>query len=163
MNKPRSAWREPMVWVLVGLPLASVVIGFSLLFAAVRNGGPMDDSPDRVTRLGHLQLSAQIAPLAETAAASAPELILRHRDGVVEAVPADARIARGGDLTVKLTAQDAGAEVLTLHLTPSELGWRGPGVVEPGRSWQIEASSDRATWRLRGRWPAQARFARLAP
>lgn len=161
MNKTRSAWREPMVWMLIGMPLASVAIGFALLFAAVDHASPAIDSPDQVTRLGQLQMSAKAAPNRQYAPAS--ELILRPSDGMIEAVPTDARIGRGGVLTVTLTAQDASAEVLTLHLKPSELGWRGAGVVGSDRSWRIEAASDRAPWRLRGQWPARARFARLAP
>ncbi len=162
MNTTRSAWREPMVWMLIGLPLASVAIGFALLFAAVRNGGPAIDSPDQVTRLGRLQLAAVHAS-SQASDGSPMELILRHSDGMIEAVPTDARIARGGDLTVTLTAQDASAEVLILHLKPSELGWRGAGTVAGGRNWRIEVASDRASWHLHGRWPARARFARLAP
>ncbi|MES2312353.1 MAG: hypothetical protein V4566_08670 [Pseudomonadota bacterium] len=162
MNKTRSAWREPMVWMLIGMPLASVAIGFALLFAAVDHAGPAIDSPDQVIRLGQLQLSAKAAP-PNGQRASNLELILRPSEGMIEAVPTDARIARGGVLTVTLTAQDAPAQVLTLHLKPSELGWRGAGVVGSDRSWRIEVASDRAPWRLRGHWPARARFARLAP
>ncbi|MEW5836992.1 MAG: hypothetical protein AB1832_18170 [Pseudomonadota bacterium] len=162
MNKPRKAWREPMVWMLIGLPLASVAIGFALLFAAVDHAGPVTDSPDKVTRLGHLQVSAEVAPRTGPAK-PVTELILRHNGGMIEAVPTDARIARGGDLTVILTAQDASAQVLVVHLKPSELGWRGAGVISDARSWRIEATSDRAPWRLQGQWPAEARFARLAP
>ncbi|MCP1373867.1 hypothetical protein [Dyella lutea] len=162
MNKPRNAWREPMVWMLIGLPLAMVAIGFALLFAAVDHAGPTADTPDRVTRLGHLQLTAEEAPQTR-GSKPVTELILRHNGGMIEAVPTDARIARGGDLTVVLTAQDASAEVLTLHLKPSELGWRGAGVISDARNWRIEATSDRAPWRLQGQWPAEARFARLAP
>ena len=162
MNKPRNAWREPMVWMLIGLPLASVAIGFALLFAAVDHAGPATDSPDKVARLGHLQMSAEVAPQTGPAR-PVTELILRHNGGMIEAVPTDARIARGGNLTVVLTARGAPAEVLTLHLKPSELGWRGAGVVGNVRGWQVQATSDRASWRLRGQWPAEARFARLAP
>lgn len=161
MNPSRSTWREPMVWMLVGLPLASVAIGFALLFAAVDHAGPASDSPDRVTHIGHLPVSAQVALPAATSKADA-ELILRHHDGVLEAVPTDPRIARGGDLTVVLTAQDGSAEVRTLRLRPSELGWRGKGDVGNGRGWRVVATSDRAPWRLSGQWPIDARFARLA-
>lgn len=162
MNKSRNAWREPMVWMLIGLPLASVAIGFALLFAAVDHAGPTADTADKVTRLGHLQLTAEVAPQTGRAE-PVTELILRHSGGMIEAVPTDARIVRGGNLTVVLTALDASAEVLTLHLKPSELGWRGAGAISDARSWRIEASSSQARWRLQGRWPAEARFARLAP
>lgn len=162
MKKPRKAWREPMVWMLIGLPLAMVAIGFALLFAAVDHGGPVADSPDKVTRLGHLQLTAEEAPQTR-GSKPVTELILRHNGGMIEAVPTDARIARGGDLTVVLTAQDASAQVLVVHLKPSELGWRGAGVISDEHTWRIEATSDRAPWRLQGQWPAEARFARLAP
>ena len=44
MNDPReparkrSPWREPMVWLVIGLPLASVVAGVGLVIVASRSG-----------------------------------------------------------------------------------------------------------------------------
>ncbi|PWK82375.1 hypothetical protein [Fulvimonas soli] len=157
----RSAWREPMVWMLVGLPLASVAIGFGLLFAAVRPGRQDMESADRVTRWGRLQVSAQVRPDAEPR--PAPALILRAKGDAIEAVPTDPRFPRGGRLTLILSAPDAAGGTRTYHLEPSELGWRGPGPLDGARAWTVRLSSDSASWLMRGRWTPQARFVRLVP
>ncbi|BBD79344.1 hypothetical protein [Aerosticca soli] len=154
----RSAWREPMVWMLVGLPLAAVVIGFGLLYAAVRPGSQDLESPDQVKHWAGMPIAPQQltpkGPLAQ-------ELIVRNKPGMIEVVPTDPRFPRGGKLTLTLTA-DAGPSRV-YHLTPSELGWHGPGEVTENQPWHLQLSSDSATWHLHGQWLPQARFARLTP
>ncbi len=97
MNQTRSTWREPMVWMLVGLPLASVAIGFALLFAAVRPGRQDMDTITQATRVGKLLVSAQDEPSTEVATKG---LVLRLKGDMIEAVPMDAtsRVAASCDL-----------------------------------------------------------------
>ena len=38
MGGQRPPWREPMLWLVAGLPVASVVAGFALLIVASRSG-----------------------------------------------------------------------------------------------------------------------------
>ena len=39
MTSHRPFWREPMVWLVFGLPLFAVVASLLLVFAAVRSSG----------------------------------------------------------------------------------------------------------------------------
>ncbi|MET3652092.1 hypothetical protein [Dyella japonica] len=161
MNKTRSTWREPMVWMLVGLPLASVAIGFALLFAAVRPGREDMEMVSNATHVGKLLVSAQDREPATAVATQG--LVLRVKGDMIEAVPVDGDFPRGGKLRLTLISNDAQAAQRAFQLTPSELGWRGVGSLDGAREWLVELAPDNAAWSLRGHWTANARAVRLAP
>jgi hypothetical protein len=160
MNQTRSTWREPMVWMLVGLPLASVAIGFALLFAAVRPGREDMDTITQATRVGKLLVSAHDEPSTEVATKG---LVLRLKGDMIEAVPMDGDFPRGGKLRLTLRAGDSHAAERMIELSPSELGWRGVGSLDGGQAWAVELSPDNEAWSLHGHWTAQARAIRLTP
>lgn len=161
MNETRSAWREPMVWVLVGLPLASVVIGFALLFAAVHPGREDAETVGHVVKVGKLLVSAEASePSSEVETAG---LVLRTKGDMVEAVPVDGEFPRGGKLILKLTSADSSTGGRTIQLSPSELGWRGVGSMDGDHDWTVQLSPDNAAWLLQGRWTQQAHSIRLMP
>ena len=161
MNQTRSAWREPMVWMLIGLPLASVVIGFALLFAAVRPGREDMETVEQATRVGKMLVSAQ--SLDTSAEVETQGLVLRTKGDMIEALPMDGNFPRGGKLTLTLTSLDATTDSRTYQLSPSELGWRGVGSLEGSSDWAVKLTPDNAAWLLHGRWSSQARFIRLMP
>lgn len=161
MNKQRSAWREPMVWMLVGLPLASVAIGFALLFAAVHPGREDMETIQNATRVGKLLVSAQANEAATEV--STGGLVLRVKGDMIEAVPVDGDFPRGGKLQLTLTSSDASAATRAFQLSPSELGWRGVGSLAGAREWLVELKPDNAAWSLRGHWAIDARAVRLSP
>lgn len=159
MNTTRSAWREPMVWMLVGLPLAAVVIGFALLFAAVHPGHGDMETVGKVTKVGRLLVSAEDAqPPAEIPTEG---VVLRTKGNVVEVLPMDGDFPRGGKLT--LTLSDAAGEQRTVHLSPSELGWSGVGSLDGDRDWTVRLAPDSGAWLMHGRWMPRARSIRLMP
>ncbi len=159
MNTTRSAWREPMVWMLVGLPLASVAIGFALLFAAVHPGREDMETVGKVTKVGKLLVSAEAA--ASPTEVSTEGVVLRTKGDMVEVLPMDGDFPRGGKLT--LTLSDNAGHGRTLHLSPSELGWRGVGSLDGDHAWAVQLASDNGAWLMRGQWMPQARSIRLMP
>lgn len=54
MTKQRKAWQEPMVWLMVGIPLLTVIAGFYTLYLAI-NAGPLDTSRTSVQRIAQAQ------------------------------------------------------------------------------------------------------------
>ncbi len=158
MNQKRSLWREPMIWMLVGLPLASVVIGFSLLFAAVHPGREDRETVDKTRQVGRILVSAH--SLTEV---STRGLVLRTKGDMIEALPMDGDFPRGGKLTLTLTSPHSPGESRTYQLAPSELGWRAVGSLEGSDDWVVQLTPDNAAWLLHGQWPSQARFIRLIP
>ncbi len=159
MNTTRSAWREPMVWLLVGLPLASVAIGFALLFAAVHPGREDMETVGRVTRVGKLLVSAEAAK--SPTEVSTEGVVLRTKGDMVEVLPMDGDFPRGGKLTLTLSDESGGER--TMHLSPSELGWRGVGSLGGDHDWSVRLAPDNGEWLLHGRWAPQARSIRLMP
>ena len=141
----RSAWREPMVWLVIALPLATVLAGVATV--AVGLDAPDATGADAVRRTGQQQ-TLDIAPDLRAA---------EHR------LAAQLDIA-GGDCVVALNRRDVGAPaVLELrHPTDAardheiELAPRGNGfaaacaAVATGHWNVVLASADRS-WRLVGR------------
>jgi hypothetical protein len=161
MNQSRSTWREPMVWMLVGLPLASVVIGFALLFAAVHPGREDMEPAGKANRVGKLLVS--VDPQGAPAAVQTLGLVLRTKGDMIEALPVDGNFPRGGKLTLTLTSPDPAIEGRIYRLSPSELGWRGVGALDRDHDWVVKLVPDNAAWLLHGHWASQARFVRLIP
>lgn len=54
MTEQRKAWQEPMVWLMVGIPLLTVLAGFYTLYLAM-NAGPLDASKTSVQRIAQAQ------------------------------------------------------------------------------------------------------------
>jgi uncharacterized protein len=161
MIRTSSTWREPMVWMLVGLPLASVVIGFGLLFAAVRPGPEDMETVGKTTHVGRMLVSAE--PRGDAADVAAGSLVLRAKGDMFEALPVDGGFPRGGKLTLILSSPDQTDGTRIYQLSPSELGWRGVGSLDGNHEWLVQLAPDNAAWLLHGRWMPHASFIRLSP
>lgn len=61
----RKAWQEPMVWLMAGIPLATIVAGIATLVIALRSGS-MDGVPASVQRVSQIQTLDSAADLAAT-------------------------------------------------------------------------------------------------
>ena len=57
MSDGRKSWQEPMVWLMVGIPAATVVAGLATLAIALR-AGSMDTVPASVQRVAQAQVLA---------------------------------------------------------------------------------------------------------
>ena len=82
-DRKRPFWREPMMWLVIGLPLLSVVAGVLLLTLAVR------DSSDSVGDLVQRTAQIQVSDLSPDARARDLRLsaIVRIDEGYVEVLP----------------------------------------------------------------------------
>lgn len=142
---PRPAWRQPMFWLVLAIPLATLVAGWHLLGVA---GGERatDSSPDRVRRTAQVQVTDLTAD--EIAAQRALSAWL-HVDG--EQLRIDASVA------------DYALRLLLVHPTDSELdrelsftrtgdGWQGPPLPDAGVAWHLRLQPLDGSWRLVGRW-----------
>ena len=54
MTEKKSIWRMPVMWLVVGLPLASIIAGVGLVITAVNTGGA-DSVTDKVDRMSQIQ------------------------------------------------------------------------------------------------------------
>jgi len=165
MNSPNpqkhaSPWRNPVMWLVIGLPLLSIVAGVSLVVIAVRSGGA-DVVTDPVRRVSQIQ-TADLGPDAQ-ARKLGLSVVLRVEDGVVEVLPATGKFDTAAPLRLDLEHPTRQAEDLRLELQPHGSGWRVEQVVDPAHDWIAHLRPADGSWRLQGRLPRQQHAARLAP
>lgn len=156
----RPALREPMVWLLIGLPLASMVFAFWLLWAAVRTDGA-DDLGENVKRTGE----AQVADLGPDARARELGLVavLRVGDNGVEVYPAQGSYAHASSLVLTLRHPTDARQDRSLRLVAAAIGWQVAGAIDRSHDWRVQLTSNDGHWRLRGRLPAGRSSVRLEP
>jgi hypothetical protein len=157
MNAPRPGWREPMVWLMLAIPAATVLGGVQTMRLA-RAGG-LDAAPEPVQRT----LQAQVADVAPDARAAALRLRASLRVDAKGrpqvALPADV----GDDaLTLRLVHPTRADGDLAWTLAANTSTWRGPALAPTARgTWILEDTA--RGWRLVGRWPADGDVAPLEP
>jgi hypothetical protein len=144
--EPRRRF-NPVVWLVIGIPAATVVAGIWTLMLAAGNGAT-DSHPDRVRRMAQVQeasleadqvaanegLSARVqvgtghvlVTVMPTAGTRAPVLMLRH--------PIEAALDR------------------ELPLSPYPGGWRAAESLAAAHGWQLQLVSADNRWRLVGRY-----------
>ena len=149
--KPRPAWREPMVWLLVAIPGLAVLASVVLLVAAERSSGNNDLVPDEVARTGQ----AQVADLGPAQRAQALKLgaVVRVSAGGIDALPAGGSFDRTQVLELSLVHPLEAARDRSLELKPSALGWHADGDIDTSHDWNVRLQPQDGSWRLDGRWP----------
>ncbi|UWX03906.1 FixH family protein [Pseudoxanthomonas sp. NC8] len=156
----RSKWSNPVMWLVVGLPLLSIVAGVGLVVVAVRSGGA-DTVGDPVRRVAQIQ-TTDLGPDA-TAQKLGLSAVLRVEDGIVEVLPATGSFTRDRPLQLLLQHPAREAEDLHLQLQPEGSGWRLQQAVDAQHDWVVQLRAADSSWRLHGRLPKQQHAARLAP
>ena len=159
-EKTRPPWREPMVWLIAALPIASVVAGISLLVIAVRSGGA-DTVADPVQRTAQIQVS-DLGP-DERAQQLQLTAIVRVGAGLVEVLPVTGAFDPGAPLRLALHHPTLASADRELLLQPTETGWRGKIDLDTGHDWNLQVSADDGQWRLRGRMLKGQQAAHLKP
>ena len=157
----RSPWRQPMVWLLVAIPLLAVAATVALVVVA---GGPgaTDDIAEPVKRTAQVQV-ADLGPDAHARTLGLSALV-RSDKGVVEVLPVAGDFDRHAPLTLALRHPTLAAKDRLLVLSPSATGWRARAQVDLGHDWNVQvAGANRGTWRLQGRWPATQAAVYVAP
>ncbi|MBP3975474.1 FixH family protein [Pseudoxanthomonas spadix] len=159
-NRARPFWREPMVWLVLGIPLVSIVVGVGLVVVATRSGGN-DAVGDQVQRVSQIQ-TTDLGP-DQAARQRGLLAVLRVVDGAVEVLPASAGFDRAAPLRATFEHPLHARADLQLQLQPSALGWRAPARIDNGHHWRVQLAPADGSWRLRGRLPRQQQAVRLAP
>ena len=155
-----SNWRNPVLWLVVGLPLMSIVAGVGRVIIASASGGS-DAVSDPVRRMSQIQT----ADLGADQAAGKLGLsaVLRVEDGIVEVLPATGSFAHDAPLLLVLEHPTRRAEDIALELPAQGPGWRIEQAVDPDHDWVVHLRPTDGAWRLQGRLTRQQHAARLAP
>ncbi|HEY4583515.1 MAG TPA: FixH family protein [Lysobacter sp.] len=158
-NRERSKWSNPVMWLVVGLPLASVVFGIGLVVIAGR--GSNDAVVDPVRRTAQVQVT-DIGPdaLAQRRKLSA---VVRVAGDAIEVIPVDGDFDRKAPLRLSLLHPSRSSDDRTLTLLPTETGWRVEQAPGAGNDWNLRLQPLDGSWRIDGRLPRGQQAAHLAP
>jgi hypothetical protein len=152
-----SAWRQPMVWLAIALPAASVVASVALLVIAGGDGfDRVADSVQRTALVLVFDLSADLR-----AHALGLQAIARMRDGAIEVRPVSGTFDATQSLTLVLHHPIDAARDRRFELAPVRGGWVAQGDVDAAHAWNATLSARDATWRMQGRWRAGDASTRL--
>ena len=168
MNEPGSmqtrpsTWRNPVMWLVVGLPLLSIVAGVGLLVVATRTGGA-DAVNDPVRRVAQIQTTDLGAD--ERAGALGLRMLVRERDGRIEALPVSGHFPQGQTLRLLAEHPTDRARDRTLMLAPQGACWLSKDKFEDARvhDWKFSLTPGNESWRLRARMPKAQRAVVLEP
>jgi hypothetical protein len=149
----RPAWREPMLWLVAGIPLATLIAGFATLSLA-GGSGAIDAAPEPVRRTAQVQ-QADLA--ADTAAAHAGlratlRIDAARRTIVARILPSPS----AGDLQLLFVHPSFAAEDRSVTMRLRDGVWVGAMPALPAIEWRLQLSPGDAQWRLVGRWHAGA-------
>lgn len=159
-DKQRHPLREPMVWLVIALPLAAVVASIWLVVASSR-GGSVDSVADEVQRTGQIQV-ADLGP-DERAAQLKLGAVLQSGDGMLRVFPAGGQFRRGEPLRLVVLHLYSEQSDQVFTLQPDELGWHVEHAPDASRDWNLQLGNEAGTWRLRGRLSKGQRATRLGP
>lgn len=157
----RSAWREPMVWLVAAIPAASVVASIALLVVASRSSGNNDVVADQVQRTAQIQ----VADLGPDAKARQLRLgaIVRVGRGAIEVLPVDGEFDRNMPLVLTLHHPARAKLDRSFTMAPTRDGWRVVASTDFNHDWNARLAPTDGAWRLQGRWTGGQQAAYLRP
>lgn len=174
IERTASLWRNPMLWLIVGLPAAVIVAGFTTLAIAIESGGS-DTIADKVRRTAQIQ-TTELGPDERAAALKLSAVLSVHTSAGAEAVellPAtgalfdsasiEGRALRAKPLRLLLQHPTRAAEDRELRLLPTANGWRVAYALDDHHDWRLQVTPEGGAWRLHARLPAGQRGVLLAP
>lgn len=156
----RGPWREPMLWLVVGLPAVVVVAGFITLWLSISSGGN-DAVADKVRRTAQVQ-TTELAP-DEAAAARGLSAVLSLQPRQAVLVPVTGDFDRAAELRLRLSHPARADRDLQLVLQPTDTGWAADAEIPAGNDWSATVQDAGGRWRIVGRLQAGQRAVRLAP
>ncbi|MDO5506068.1 MAG: FixH family protein [Pseudoxanthomonas suwonensis] len=151
--------RNPALWLVIGLPLASIIAGVTLVTIATRTGGH-DISPDRVDRMAQVQ-QTDLGP-DHRAMQRNLSAIVRRQDDALYLNPVTGNFPKA-PLVLQLRHPLRAAEDQRLELLPQDDGqWRADFPAGAGNDWNMVLAPEDGSWRLFGRLPRGQNAVRLA-
>ena len=153
-----SALRQPLVWLVIALPVLSVVVVASMLFLS---DTPLDAVADPVKRTAQMQ-EADLSRDVEAQRLALSARVRRNRDAID--VVAASGIDRNVPLELVLRHPVLASEDRRFALAPTNAGWSTRiDALDATHDWVLELAPTDGRWRLVGRWKASAPDADLRP
>lgn len=155
-----SAWRQPVFWLVLGLPLLGIVAGVGIVVAAVSSGGS-DALSSTVRRTAQIQLEDTAADLAALQRGLQAQL---QRDGSHGLLSLQlSGTVEADELELQLLHPVQARRDRVLRLRRAGERWFSDGAVAVDGRWNLRLQPRDGSWRLAGRLEADAAQARLQP
>ncbi|GAB1596217.1 hypothetical protein PAGU2638_18960 [Lysobacter sp. PAGU 2638] len=147
------------MWLVIGLPVVSMIFGIGLVVIA--NVDSDDAIADKVDRTAQMQT----ADLGPDAYATRHKLsaVVRFGGGAVEVIPVNGDFDRRKPMTLRLLHPAHSAGDATLTLQPSADGWHVMHAVDASSEWNVRLEPLDGRWRIGGRLPKGQKAVLLAP
>ena len=159
-NPSRPGWREPLVWLVFGIPaIAVVALVWMVLIAA--GPGSTDSVDTTVKRTAQIQV-ADLGP-DEAAARLRLAALLRIDGKDLEVLPLHAGFDTAKPLKLALRHPTRSELDHELLMQPTATGWRATLELDLAHDWTLRLVPQDNQWRLQGRLPRGQLSARLQP
>ena len=154
-----SAWRQPVFWLVLGLPLLGIVAGVGIVAAAVSSGGS-DALSSAVRRTAQIQQEDTAADLAALQRGLKAQL-QRDSTGLLSltlsgAVDAD-------ELELQLLHPLQARQDRRVRLRRAGERWFSDGAAAVDGRWNLRLQPRDGSWRLAGRLETDAAHVTLQP
>ena len=159
-NPSRPGWREPLVWLVFGIPAISVVALVWMVFIAA-GPGSTDSVDTTVKRTAQIQV-ADLGP-DEAAARLRLAALLRIDGKDLEVLPLHAGFDTAKPLKLALRHPTRSELDHELLMQPTATGWRATLELDLAHDWTLRLVPQDNQWRLQGRLPRGQLSARLQP
>ncbi|TDR39973.1 hypothetical protein DFR29_11424 [Tahibacter aquaticus] len=156
------ALRQPVFWLVLGLPLLGIVAGIGIVVAAVASGGS-DALSLSVRRTAQIQTEDTAADLAALQRGLRARLQLDKERGVFSLQIDGTVDAATQDLQLRLLHPLRAQWDRQVTLARSGDHWQGRSEADLSGAWNLRLQPADASWRLGGRLDASAVQARLQP
>lgn len=149
MTEQRKAWQEPMVWLIAGIPLLTVIAGFYTLYLA-SNAGPIDASITSVQRIAQAQTLNNSADQFSTENNYHALLTLDKSQAIWSvALKTTPSQLRDSDINIVFVHPQRADQDMTVRMTSMQDSIRMPATIE-FKPQQIIVSDTQGKWRLVG-------------
>jgi hypothetical protein len=154
-----SKWSNPVMWLVVGLPVVSMIFGTGLV--AIANRDSDDAIVDKVERTAQMQ----VADLSPHARAKKMKLsaVVRVGGGAIDVIPVQGEFDRRQPLKLSLLHPTHAADDRVIDVLPSQLGWHAAFEVDGTSEWNVRLAPADDRWRIGGRLPKGQQAVALQP
>lgn len=161
MPSRRASWREPVLWLVIGLPLVAVIASTVMIRLALRD--PADASGSSTRRIAQMQLEDLSWDREAARRGVRVQLEADATDGEIRVrlSPDDGQPA-SLDLVMRHPTQAARDRVLALEREGAQ--WRARTASWAAtQAWELQLTSPAQHWRVAGRLAPQDTEAVLVP
>lgn len=158
-DAPTRQWhRNPVAWLMIAIPAATVVAGFWTLWLAASESG-VDTNPDKVRRTAQVQVTSLEPDEAAARQGLSAEVSLGADGVLVRVLPGSGPVAP----RLQLVHPIESSLDRELVLSPHPGGWHSPGPLAGQEAWHLRLVAADGSWRLVGRYRPGDTALRLEP